>query len=304
MIRTSPSDQQTKYWLLWLDSKLKQDNTAEFLIERIQPSWLDSPQKYRYHICVGLTSGLLIGLIYGVSIGWIGAGIGGVTYGLILGCTQEIYAIGSLKFSIEHAKNWLLPSVLEGLWWGVIYGLIDALICGLLWGIEGFVSGLIESVIWGLIEGVIWGISVPEFKQITVSNQGIKDSAKSAVTFTLIGGVAWLLLDALVLKVTNEPLELNSLLVDSIGCGLFFGIYIGGLACLQHFVLRLILWGKGFIPWNYAEFLDYATSLEFLERDDERYRFSQKWQHFAQLAQNDDSSLVNLPLDEGDLIKT
>ncbi len=303
MMRTPPSAQRTKYWLSWLDSKLKQDNTTEFLVERIQPSWLDSPQKWRYHICVGLASGLLIGAIYGVSTGWTGAGIGGVTYGLILGCTQEVYAVGGLKFSIEHAKDWLLSSVLEGLWWGIVYGLIDALICGLIWGVEGLILGLIESVIWGLIEGIIWGTSVPEFKQMTVSNQGMKESAKSAVTFTLIGGAAWFLLYTLLLKVVNEPLELNSLIVDSIGCGLFFGIYIGGLACLQHFVLRLMLWWRGYIPWNYTEFLDYATSLGFLERGDKSYRFNQEWQHFTQMSLNEDGSLVQV-LNEGDLIKT
>lgn len=276
----SPSYQQTYHWLFWLASKLKQDNSTEFLIERMQPSWLETPQqKCLYRVSVGLTTGLLIGLIYEVSTGWIGAGIGGVTYGLILGCTPEIYPIESLKYSIEHAKVRLLDSVLEGLWWGLVYGLIDAVICGVIWGGEGLIWGMIEVVIWGLVEGCIWGLCVPEFKKITVSNQGIRESAKNAVTFTLIGGVAWLLLYGLVLKAVDEPLELNSLLLDGIGCGLFFGIYVGGLACLQHFVLRLILWWNGYIPWNYAKFLDYATERGFLEGEGGRYRFNHdRWQ--------------------------
>lgn len=270
---TSPSDEQTYYWLFWLASKLKQDNTTEFLIERMQPSWLETPQeKCLYRIFVGIITGLLIGLIYGMSTGWIGAGIGGVTYGLILGFTPEIYPIESLKFSIEYAKVRLLGSLFSGVCWGLIYGLIDALICGLLWGVEGLIWGMIEVVIWGLVEGLIWGLNVPEFKNITVSNQGIRESAKNAGIFTVIGGMAWLLLYVLVLKVIDEPLEPFSLLLDGIGCGLFFGIYVGGLACLQHFVLRLILWWNGYMPWNYAKFLDYATERGFLEREGGRYQ--------------------------------
>ncbi len=106
---TSANDQQTYHWLLWLHSKLKQDNTREFLIERMQPEWLEPQQKLLYHICVGLMSGLLIALIYGMSTGWIGATIGGVSYGLILAATQKIYPIETLEFSIEYAKKRFLP---------------------------------------------------------------------------------------------------------------------------------------------------------------------------------------------------
>ncbi len=271
-------DKQTYHWLFWLASSLKQENTTEFLIERIQPTWLETPQqKCLYHIGVGLIGGLLIGLIYGLTTGWIGVGIGGVSYGLILGFSQEIYPIVSFKFSLEYAKVRLVESVLEGLWWGLVYGVIDALICGLIWGLEEGIWGMIDAVIWGLVEGLIWGVSVPEFKNTTVSNQGMRESAANAGTFTLIGGVAWLLLYLLVLLLVDEPIDPNSLLLDGISNGLFFGIYIGGLACLQHGVLRLILWWNGYIPWNYAKFLNCAAQQGFLVRVGGRYRFNQPY---------------------------
>ena len=279
LLETGTGEQQTR-WLLWLAFQLKQNNSNQFLIENLQPSWLKSPQQKRlYQILIGIMTGLLIGLIYGVSTGWIGAIVGGATYGFILGCTQEIYPIGRLKISLEYAKVKLLPSVLEGLWWGIIYGLIDALICGFIWGLDGSILGMLQVVIWGLVEGFIWGTSVPELKKITVNNQGIKESAKNAVTFTFIGGGAWLLLYILVLKLMGEPLEHQSLLVDSISCGLFFGIYMGGLACLQHWVLRFLLWRNDDIPWNYAQFLKYATERGFLEHDGGFYQFKHlEWQ--------------------------
>ncbi|MEO8890799.1 MAG: hypothetical protein ABI417_04570, partial [Coleofasciculaceae cyanobacterium] len=55
--------------------------------------------------------------------------------------------------------------------------------------------------------------------------------------------------------------------------GIFFGIYVGGLACIQHFILRLILKYNKVIPWNYAKFLNYAVELGFLEQEGGRYWF-------------------------------
>jgi hypothetical protein len=282
---TEPSLQQTYYWLGRLARQLKQDKTTEFLIERMQSSWLETPQQmWLYQISIGLITGLIVAMIYGTTTGLIGASIGGLSYGVVLGCTKEIYPIPRLRFSLEFAKASFLGSVLEGLWWGLIYGLIDALICWLIWGIEGLILGMTDSLVWGLIEGIIWGLLVPEFSHVTVSNQEIRESAVNAGIFTVIGGVAWVLLYVGALLVMGEPLEPLDLLLDGIGNGVFFGIYVGGLACLQHVVLRLILKQSGAIPWNYAKFLDYATELGFLERQGGRYRFihNSVLEHFAQ----------------------
>jgi hypothetical protein len=288
---TEPSLQQTYHWLTRLARQLKQDKTTEFLLERMQSSWLETPkQKWLYQISVGLITGLMVALIYVGTTGLIGASIGGLTYGLILGCSKEIYPIPRLKFSLEFAKTQLFSSLLEGLWWGLIYGLIDALICWLIWGLEGLILGMTDSLVWGLIEGLIWGLLVPELRNITVSNQEIRESALNAGIFTVIGGVAWVILYMGVLLALKEPLEPLDLLIDGIGNGVFFGIYVGGLACIQHVVLRLLLKQSGAIPWNYAKFLDYAAGLGFLKREGGRYRFidDSVQEHFAQMPLNDD----------------
>ncbi len=294
---TEPSVEQTYHWLTRLARQLKQDNSTEFLIERMQPSWLETPtQKWLYQLGIGLITALMVALIYVGTTGLIGASIGGLTYGLILGCTKDIYPIPRLKLSLEFAKARLLGSVIEGLWWGLIYGLIDALICWLIWGLKGIILGITDSLVWGLIEGLIWGLLVPEFRNRTVSNQEMRESALNAGIFTVIGGVSWVILYIGVLLALREPLEPRDLLIDGIGNGLFFGIYVGGLACIQHFLLRLILKQSGAIPWNYAKFLDYATELGFLEREGGRYRFidDSVQEHFAQMPLNDDKANVNL----------
>jgi hypothetical protein len=284
---TEPSIQQTYYWLTLLARQLKQDQTTEFLIERMQPSWLETPtQKWLYRIAIGLITGSIVALIYAGTTGVIGASIGGLTYGIILACTQEIYPITRLRFSLKFAQAQLLGSVFEGLWWGVIYGIIDALICWLLLGLKWLFLGMADSVVWGLIEGFIWGLFVPEFDRPQVSNQGMRESALNAAIFTALGGVTWVVLYSGVLLAAKEPLEPVDLLIDGIGNGVFFGIYVGGLACLQHLVLRLILKQSGAIPWNYAKFLDYATALGFLAREGGRYRFIHEsvQEHFAQMS--------------------
>jgi len=283
---TEPNLQQTYQWLAQLARQFERDKTTEFLIEQMQLSWLETPrQKWFYHLSVGLITGLIVALIYGGTTGVIGASIGGLSYGIILGCTQEIYPITRLRFSLDFAKKRLLLSIAEGLGWGLIYGMIDALICGLLWGVKWVFLGMADSLVWGLIEGFIWGLLVPEFYHPTTSNQGIRESALNAGIFTGIGGIAWVVLYIGVLLAAEEPLEPLDLLIDGIGNGVFFGLYVGGLACIQHVVLRLILKQSGAIPWNYAKFVDYATELGFLEREGGRYRFIDQsvQQRFAQM---------------------
>jgi hypothetical protein len=59
----------------------------------------------------------------------------------------------------------------------------------------------------------------------------------------------------------------------------------GGQAVLQHFTLRLILYFKGFIPWNYAKFLDWASDKLFLQKVGGGYIFIHRslMEHFAEM---------------------
>jgi len=64
--------------------------------------------------------------------------------------------------------------------------------------------------------------------------------------------------------------------------GLYSGL-VSGFANIQHLALRFTLYLKGYIPWNYARFLDYCTELLFLQRVGGRYRFIHRLlqEHFA-----------------------
>lgn len=66
-------------------------------------------------------------------------------------------------------------------------------------------------------------------------------------------------------------------LVSALSSGLFFGLIValftGGIACIQHGVLRWLLWRAKSIPWNLPQFLDYAAERILLRKVGGGYSF-------------------------------
>ena len=80
----------------------------------------------------------------------------------------------------------------------------------------------------------------------------------------------------------------------SVPCGAIAGLIIGtatalvgaegsGIVCVQHFVLRVLLWQQNRIPWNYARFLDQCANRILLKKVGGSYIFSHRLlqEHFA-----------------------
>ena len=60
------------------------------------------------------------------------------------------------------------------------------------------------------------------------------------------------------------------------------GLLNGGHMCIQHMVLRLILWWKNFAPINYVRFLEFAVEYRFLQKDHGGYKFAPSlMEHFS-----------------------
>ncbi len=66
---------------------------------------------------------------------------------------------------------------------------------------------------------------------------------------------------------------LSSVLFLGLVFGLAAGLGFGGLACLQHLVLRTALTVNGFAPLRYVRFLDDATERLFLRHAGSGYLF-------------------------------
>ncbi len=100
--------------------------------------------------------------------------------------------------------------------------------------------------------GVLYGISAVEIEKKDIPNQGIRISVVNIVIFSII--TAPLATIFFFLTYLNE--SFNKSLILGLLFGICFGIVRSGTPAIKHFVLRVILWSNGYIPWNYAKFLD------------------------------------------------
>ncbi len=333
--RKPPSAWQTRQMLVYLAQQLQRESQTEFLIEKMQPTWLQTrfhKQIYRigiiqiFGLIAGLgTTGLLSGLTTELSASQFRFGLSfgvstGLVFGLRSGLSEEIKPVESLKWSWVNARKGLRGGLIDGMIFGMIFRLVDGLLERLINSVHlDFVLsfqllmfiGLVVGLSVGLSTGLSAGLSGPdiEVESRTVPNQGIRKSAANAGVFMLIillvggliGGLIGGLLFGLVAVLMSPAPSTKQQIVGLIGgmvIGLIFGLVAGlafgliavlngsaGRACIQHFMLRAVLWHNNYIPWNYARFLDYATERMFLQRVGGRYRFIHKLlqDYFAQM---------------------
>jgi hypothetical protein len=158
-------------------------------------------------------------------------------------------------------------------------------ICAELGGLLGGVIG----TFFGLIIVPISGLRGAEIETKTTPNQGIWRSAMNAVIGGVISGLIFGLttgvISGLIFGLIGKPIWG---LIIGLSVGLIVGLIfclISGKACIQHFILRLILYRDGYIPWNYARFLDYAAERIFLQKVGGGYIFIHRLllEHFAQM---------------------
>ncbi len=294
-MRMKYTPEQTKHWLTWLATRMVQESQTVFLIEKIQPTWLEiKAERIFYRITSGLTSGVIFAVIFGLIFGpiykqisggdygpssasilgqFLGA-ISGLILGLIVGLYEgEIKTVESLKWSGKEFKNSLKKGIiLGGLGW-VTFGVIFKPIGGLCYGLSS-----------GLLYCINQGVKGAEVENKKVSNQGIKTSVFNALIIGSIGLVMGGLIGFLASHFFYY-LE-DSFWICLGGFCLVLGLIIGGWnACIKHLTLRSMLYIKGFSPWNYARFLDYATELIFLQKVGGGYIFIHRMllEHFAQV---------------------
>ncbi|NEQ21717.1 MAG: signal transduction protein, partial [Microcoleus sp. SIO2G3] len=232
--------------------------------------------EFTNHLIGRSINGLLLGLIYGSIFVWLDGWSNGISYALIyfvIGLViykpihdeQEIEPVNHLKWSWQKAIKY------SGL--GLLIGVV------LMFGAD---QELIPSLIFGAMFSLIFGFKKSnEIDRRTIPNQSIWKSATNAgKLFVTIG-----LPTALLLGVIISP-------AFGVANGLMFGLAGGliggqgaGIVCTKHFILRCILWHSGYIPWNYARFLNYASDRIFLQKVGGGYVFIHRLllEHFAQM---------------------
>ena len=258
----SPSQKQTLHYLAWLARKLEAERETEFLIEGMQPAWLESKkQKIFYKVLLGLIGGLILGLIggpvgifIGVLIGGLISGslsglitvligglitgliegsiiwlIGGLIFSLILG-NRNIESLDRLKFSINQLnKIFFINSLIKGLIGGLIIGLIFGLIFELrakLFGdlIEAMTLMLVGGLILGLIFGLILGL-IGGLISLEIKTKNVPN--QGIINSWKNGLIIWLIFGLIFGLIVGLIIWLTGGLFVGLANGTLFGLILG-----------------------------------------------------------------------------
>ena len=278
-------------WLIWLAKALSQQSQTVFLIERMQPSLLPTFWQKQIYFFSTLLSFIVLGAVWGdmllpIRRVFVLQFFVGFIFWFVFGINR-IKPVENLKISLRNTTYHLVLGIILGALSGlVVKAIYDPLFHPMGWRIysakmiytqiEPLQRGVVFGLSVGIIIGLIRGLTSPSIKTVTVPNQGMRQSAKNALVFALIGFLGLALAAAL--------LRWRILFWGLFGVG--FGLVAGGgEACVKHLILRVILCCNGYIPWNYSRFLDYATERIFLQKVGGGYIFVHRLllEHFAQM---------------------
>ena len=286
--KNSYSKEQSIKWLSWLARNLQERSQTVFFIERIQPDFLPA-NWYKFYVIFSLLAFIAIGWLIGRQIMPAKTLIWSltfiiITFWLYFGL-DRINPVETLKWSWKNARK----NLAKGLIYGLVLGLmlkLNASLPSYNWQqaieyIGNLTTGqLIRGIIFGLSMGlffvIIRGLTGPSIQTLTKPNQGIRQSAKNSLIFGFIG--------ASILRLT--AMLLNWTTYGWTTFGFAFGMIAGGVeACVKHFIIRILLFQRGSIPWNYAHFLNYATERIFLQKVGGGYIFVHRLllEHFARM---------------------
>lgn len=246
----------------------------------------------------GLLFGVLNGLLITLLVDWPGGAINGLFFSImyvVLGKLEtQIQPAEVLTWSWSALRQNAAKFVVGGILIGFFYGLLTRFY-SLHQGYKESTSGLLTHLLVGLSIGVVIGLTLVlagglsrdrlDKRNILKPNQGIWTSARNSVSLGLFswllfglffGGIYGVLL-RLVLQTLGVPyteyggpLPKDGGLVTGLAGGLAVGagfwVVNGGVACIQHLLLRIFLWRAGYTPWNYSRFLDSAAARILLHK--------------------------------------
>ncbi|TPW18575.1 MAG: hypothetical protein FD130_159, partial [Halothiobacillaceae bacterium] len=280
---------QTLQWLTWLASAMLERHQSVFYLEAMQPDWLSRPLQ-RWLVSVGsiVLCGLLVGVVVGVGNGLesdliyslslaLAFGLGGGLIVGALGYGDKIKPITRLRWSWWALREELALKLLLAVGVGVMIGV------GVAWIFEvniGIALGMATAVAFCYFGGIDVDLKPADLSRSTRPNRALRRSLHNA----LKGGTVGVLIGAVVggLAGGESGVGFGAALFGVIAALLF-----GGHPCLQHLLLRGLLWRNGTAPWHYVPFLDSAVERILLHRVGGGYAFVHRalLEYFANLNQ-------------------
>ena len=290
------TEQQTRRWITWLANQMGQHNQTEFYLEELQPDWLPRARVWQllssllpslFFLLIAyllgnkfselpLTSSgrLIIEPIFRLIGEPLSRHLFGPLFGLIAGLLfwrifseqKDIKLAEIFVWSWDKVKKFLGVIVLIGLSVGLLFLLVSWLFASLSIGLY---FGLSSGLFVGLLTGLFFGLSghTLEKSRRFKPNQGIRRSVQNGITIGLSSGLFVGLFTGVFFAV-RYPLEYKLYigLFFALFALLLFGLFFGGLAWIQHSILRLLLWRSGNAPLRYIRFLDFATKCVLLRK--------------------------------------
>ncbi|MBV9615561.1 MAG: helix-turn-helix domain-containing protein [Ktedonobacteraceae bacterium] len=208
----------------------------------------------------------------GVLAGGLVGGLAGDLFGARKTLIQPVEALVRIRIS---GRRRLISSLL-GAASGILVGggtdlVHEVYLKFFLWQDHLLISALLGGLLGLVIGGWLGGFShhMLEEPRHIKPNEGIRRSARNGLLIGLPLGLA-LSSFAFGLALWIIPSHLTDGLLWCIPFGLIVTALLvllnGGYACLQHMVLRFVLSYLGYIPWNYARFLDEAAEKLLLRK--------------------------------------
>jgi uncharacterized membrane protein len=220
----------------------------------------------------------------------------GAYYGLIFGvvftlrsaqrtASRDISLSGRLHLSLAAARK----GAKRGAFIGALIGLLLTL-SAIAWGWPNLpksnpwamviavpIACAIIAVVLGLLFGFIgalFSMLVPgDLPAKARPGQGLIWSAQSALLAGAVVTLLYSILSVTVMAITGNPHPFRLGTMSGFALGIAAAIWYGGIDAIEHLTLRLVLRWRGFTPRRYADFLDYATRLIFLQKVGSGYIF-------------------------------
>lgn len=308
--------EKTRHWLSWLARVMAKYDQSVFYIERMQPAWFSNSQA-RFYYLTGL--GLVVGLISLCAFGFFSAFAPVYIWVVIVVFLrwEEIHPVKIPYWSSDLGRRGLYAGLIPGIFLGLSIALFFGYSFGPIFGmVSGLLGGLIVAMIVSLVTGVIGGQYSERFEDNislrTIQNFGIHSSWRNATVYglgtilvvlstVLTIGLGLVLVIKQDLDIVSVQWLLHKVLTSVLPFALLIGLIVwlvnGGRACIQHSILRLLLWRYDYAPLRYVQFLEHAKDLLFLRRVGGGYIFVHRMlmEHFAALKETITEQQVNNP---------
>jgi serine/threonine protein kinase len=279
--------EQTLQWLGWLANAMLQHHQSVFYLEAMQPSWL--PHRLERWavgagsiVLCGLATGLVVGLgssvegdvAFRLPVSLLMGLAGGLVFGA-LGWGDRIRPIAGLHWSWACLRQDLPAKLTLALGVGLILHVGVSLVFD---RTVAAALGAMAVLGFGYFAGLDRDMLHREPDRIASPNDGIRQSLRNALRGSVTGAALGAAAGALA---AGSP----GLLFCTAVFGLVMALIAGAHACLQHLMLRGLLWRGDCAPWQLVTFLEFAAERMLVRRVGGGYAFvhRQLLEYFAAL---------------------